>query len=43
MGFHALKMKDSMVAAKRELRERSRSRRDMISERARAARNGGNK
>ena len=24
MGFHALKMKDSMVAAKRELRERSR-------------------
>ena len=44
MGFHALKMKDSMVAAKRELRERSRSRRDMISERARLAReNGGNK
>ena len=44
MGFHALKMSDSMVAAKRELRERSRSRRDMISERARAAReNGGNK
>ena len=43
MGFHALKMSDSMVAAKRELRERSRSRRDMISERARAAReNGGN-
>ena len=44
MGFRALKMKDSMVAAKRELRERSRSRRDMISERARLAReNGGNK
>ena len=44
MGFHALKMKDSMVAAKRELRERSKSRRDMISERARLAReNGGNK
>ena len=44
MGSHALKMSDSMVAAKRELRERSRSRRDMISERARAAReNGGNK
>ena len=44
MGFHGLKMSDSMVAAKRELRERSRSRRDMISERARLAReNGGNK
>ena len=43
MGFRALKMSDSMVAAKKELRERIRSRRDMISERARAARNGGNK
>ena len=44
MGFHALKLSDSMVAAKRELRERSRSRRTMISDRARAAReNGGNK
>lgn len=46
MGFRGLKMSDSMVAAKRELRERSRSRREMISERARAARealkNGGN-
>lgn len=44
MGFRALKMSDSMVAAKRELKERIRSRRTMISERARAAReNGGNK
>ena len=41
MGFHALKMRDSVVAAKRELRERSRSRRDMISERARAAKEDG--
>lgn len=44
MGFRALKMSDSMVAAKRELRERIKSRRTMISDRARAAReNGGNK
>ena len=35
MGSHALKMKDSMVAAKRELRERSK--RAMISPQARAA------
>ena len=39
MGFRALKMSDSMVAAKKELRERIKSRRAMI--RARAI-NGGN-
>ena len=39
MGFHALKMSDSMVAAKKELRERIKSRRAMI--KARAI-NGGN-
>ena len=38
MGFHALKMKDSMVAAKRELRERIKSRTQMISPQARAER-----
>ena len=44
MGFHALKMSDSMVAAKKAVGERIKSRRAMISERARAAReNGGNK
>ena len=43
MGFRALKMSDSMAMAKKELRERIRGRRTMISERARAARNGGNK
>ena len=43
MAFHALKMSDSMVAAKKAVGERIKSRRAMISERARAARNGGNK
>ena len=43
MGFHALKMSDSMVAAKKAVGERIKSRRAMISERARAAKNGGNK
>jgi len=38
MGFRALKMKDSMVAAKKELRERIKSRRAMI----RARKMGGN-
>lgn len=46
MGFRALKMSDSMIAAKKAVGERIRSRRTMISERARAARealkNGGN-
>ena len=42
MGFHALKMSDSMAAAKKAVGERIKSRRAMISERARAARNGGN-
>ena len=43
MGFRGLKMSDSMVAAKKAVGERIKSRRAMISERARAARNGGNK
>ena len=44
MGFHALKMKDSMVAAKRELRERSRRamKLDPRTIRALEAKNGGN-
>ena len=44
MGFHALRMSDSRVAAKRAVEERIKSRRTMISDRARAARakNGGN-
>lgn len=44
MGFHALKMADSRVAAKRAVEERIKSRRAMISPLARAARdkNGGN-
>lgn len=44
MGFHALKMADSMVDAKRAVKERIKSRRAMISPLARAARdkNGGN-
>ena len=47
MGFHALKMLDSRVAAKRAVQERNKSRRAMISDRTRAAlearaKNGGN-
>lgn len=43
MGFRALKMLDSRIAAKRDIINRSKSRRTMISDRARAAReNGGN-
>ena len=42
MGFHALRMSDSRVAAKRAVEERIKGRMDMISARARAARNGGN-
>ena len=43
MGFRALRMLDSRIAAKRAVEERSKSRRTMISEQARAAReNGGN-
>ena len=45
MGFHALKMRDSMVAAKRELRERSRramTKLDPRTIRALEAKNGGN-
>lgn len=44
MGFHALRMSDSRVAAKRAVEERIKSRRAMISPLARAARdkNGGN-
>ena len=38
MGFHALKMKDSMVAAKKAVGERIRSRRALI----RARKMGGN-
>ena len=40
-GFHALRMSDAVVAAKRARIERSK--RAMISARTRAARNGGNK
>ena len=44
MGFHALKMRDSMVAAKREVRERSRRamKLDPRTIRALEAKNGGN-
>ena len=40
MGSHALKIRDSRIAAKREVEERKK--RAMISPQARAARNGGN-
>ena len=48
MGFHALKMLDSRIEAKRAVEERIKSRRTMISDRTRAAlearaKNGGNK